>query len=234
MPMSIFLVAATVGSPLGYFLFSFIAQHRDWRDIFWALLGICGGTWLILIVVIKETRHSTLLLRRAARQRKETGDEAFQVPNGLKRKGGRELLNDALLRPFRFLFTEAIVIFAALYNGYLFGLSFLFNDAFALVFGPEGHDFEVTGVGLSFLGICVGITSGSVTNLWQERYYQRRVKEAGGKNVPEARVEIAKAAAISELAATDTRLVFQLTSTSQRFLCRCSGLLGHLPKAYIG
>lgn len=196
-PMSIFLWAATVGSPLGYFLFSFVAQHRGWRDIFWALLGVCGGVWLILILTIKETRHSTLLLRRAARQRKETGDQAIQVPDALKRKGGRELFNDALLRPFRFLFTEAIVIFAALYNGYLYGLSFLFNDAFALVFGPGGHDFEVTGVGLSFLGICVGVTSAIVTNLWQERYYQRVVVEAGGKNIPEARVEAGKVAAIT-------------------------------------
>ena len=201
-PMSIFLWAATVGSPLGYFLFSFVAQHRGWRDIFWALLGVCGGVWLILIVVIKETRHSTLLLRRATRQRKKTENQAIQVPDALKRKGGRELYNDALLRPFRFLFTEAIVIFGALYNGYLYGLSFLFNDAFALVFGPGGHGFEVSGVGLSFLGICVGITSGIVTNLWQERYYQKRVVEAGGKNIPEARVEAGKVAAISEFLAT--------------------------------
>ncbi|KAL8823714.1 MAG: hypothetical protein Q9191_005613 [Dirinaria sp. TL-2023a] len=196
-PMSVFLWAATVGSPLGYFLFSFVAQHRGWRDIFWALLGVCGGVWLILILTIKETRHSTLLLRRAARQRKETGNQAIEVPDALKRKGGRELYNDALLRPFRFLFTEAIVIFAALYNGYLYGLSFLFNDAFALVFGPGGHDFEVSGVGLSFLGICVGITSGIVTNLRQERHYQKRVAEAGGKNLPEARVEAGKVAAIT-------------------------------------
>lgn len=197
--MSIFLWAACAGSPFGYFLFSFITKNHGWRVVFWALLGICGGMWLILLVTLRETRHSTLLRRRAARQRKQTSNEAIDVPNTLKRKGWRELFNDALLRPFRFLFTEAIIIFVTLYNGYLYGLSFLFNDAFALVFGPEGHGFAVSGVGLSFLGIVVGITSGIGTNLWQERYFQRKVAQAGGQNVPEARVEIAKVAAISEL-----------------------------------
>lgn len=49
----------------------------------------------------------------------------------MKQRGVKELFRIALLRPFRFLFTEAIIVFAALYNGYLYGLRFLFNDAFS-------------------------------------------------------------------------------------------------------
>ncbi|KAG6988563.1 major facilitator superfamily multidrug transporter mdrA [Physcia stellaris] len=196
-PMSIFLWAATVGSPSGYFIFSFVAQSRPWRHVFWALLGVCGGFWLVLIFTLRETRHSILLIRRAAKERKQTGNESLEVPDAMKQRGVKELFKVALVRPFRFLFTEAIIVFAALYNGYLYGLSFLFNDAFSLVFGPEGHGFKTSGVGLAFLGICVGISFGVVTNLWQERYYHKRIAKAGGKNVPEARVEIAKIAAIT-------------------------------------
>ena len=198
--MSVFLWAATAGSPSGYFLFSLVAQNRGWRDVFWALLGVCGGVWLILLVTLRETRHSTLLRRRAARERKQTGNDAIEVPDTLKRRGGRELFHDALLRPFRFLFTEAIIVFVTLYNGYLYGLSFLFNDAFALVFGSGGYGFGVIGVGLSFLGICIGITLSVITNLWQERFYQRALTKAGSKDVPEARVQMAKLASISESA----------------------------------
>lgn len=197
-PMSIFLWAATVGSPSGYFLFSFIAQSRPWRHVLWALLGVCGGFWLIMICTLRETRHSILLNRRVAKERKETGNQNLEVPEAMKQRGPRKLFKVALFRPFRFLFTEAIIVFAALYNGYLYGLSFLFNDAFSLVFGTEGHGFEISGVGLAFLGICLGITTGVFTNIWQERYYRKRIAEAGGKNIPEARVEIAKAAAISK------------------------------------
>lgn len=196
--MSLFLWAATVGSPLGYFLFSCIAQYKGWRDIFWALLGICGGLWLIMTATLKETRHSVLLLRRAARERKQRGTDAIEVPDSMKQRGPRKLFKTALLRPFRFLFTEAIIFFGALYNGYLYGLSFLFNGAFSLVFGMGGHGFDVLGVGLTFLGIVVGISIGPITNIWQERYYQRRIAQVGGKNVPEARVQLGRIAGISE------------------------------------
>ena len=196
--MSLFLWAATTGSPFGYFLFSCIAQSRGWRDIFWALLGICGGLWLVMIATLRETRHSVLLLRRAARERKERGTDAIEVPDSMKQRGPQTLFKTALLRPFRFLFSEAIIVFGALYNGYLYGLSFLFNGAFSLVFGTKGHGFDTLSVGLAFFGIVVGIAIGPITNIWQERYYQRTITRMGGKNVPEARVQLGRIAGISE------------------------------------
>lgn len=198
--MSLYLWAATCGSPTGYFLMSFVAQTRGWRDVFWALLGICGGLWVIMTVSLLfcgETRHSILLAQRAEKARKLNNTPNIDVPDHLKKRGVKELFTVTLMRPFRFLGTEAIIMFAALYNGYLYGLSFLFNTAFALVFG-QGHGFDTIGVGVCFLGICAGISLGPLTNIWQERYYQRKVHESGGKNVPEARVQMGKIAAISK------------------------------------
>ena len=197
LPMSLFLWAATFGSPSGFFLFSFVADHRSWRDIFWALLGINGGFWIIMTLCLKETRHSVILLRRAKKERKERGTDAIDVPEEMRQRGAKQLFSVALTRPFRFLFQEAIIIFGALFNGYLYGLSFLFNDAFSLVFGKHGHKFDTVGVGLCFLGIMFGISMGPVTNLWQERYYQRRIAKTGGKNTPEARVQLSQLAGIT-------------------------------------
>lgn len=198
--MSLFLWAATVGSPSGYFLFSWVAQYRGWRDVIWALLGVCGGFWLIMsttLLLCGETRQSVLLLRRVKAERKRTGRQNIDVPEAMRQRGLRQLFKIALSRPFRFLFSEAIVIFAALYNGYLYGLSFLFNDAFSVIFGPTGKGFEVYQVGLTFLSICVGISLGPLTNLWQERYYQKRIHIAGGANIPEARVQLGQIAAVT-------------------------------------
>lgn len=95
--------------------------------------------------------------------------------------------------------------FNALYKGYLYGLSFLFNGAFSLVFGKEGHEFGVIGVSLSFLGICVGISAGPLINMWRERYYQPRFVESGGKYIPEARVQLGRLAAIGKLSTFSAR-----------------------------
>lgn len=186
---------------MGYFLFAFVAQYRPWQDVIWALLGVCGGAWIIMTAAVLycgETRHSILLLRRAKKLSRETdGKQHFDVPKSMQQRGVKQLFKIALTRPFRFLFTEAIVIFAALYNGYLYGLSFLFNGAFSVIFGATGKGFTTLQVGLTFLGIIVGITLGPLTNLWQERYYQRRVTAAGGLNIPEARVQLGQVAAVT-------------------------------------
>ncbi|KAK0650442.1 Efflux pump FUB11 [Lasiodiplodia hormozganensis] len=197
--MSLYLWAATAGSPTGFFLMSFVAQSRGWRDVFWALLGINGGLWAIMtasLLFCGETRHSIILSQRAEKARKLNHTSNIDVPDHLKKRGVKELFTVTLTRPFRFLASEAIIMFAALYNGYLYGLSFLFNTAFVLVFG-QGHGFDIIGVGICFLGIRVGISLGPVTNIWQEKYYQRKVHESGGKNVPEARVQMGKLAAIA-------------------------------------
>jgi len=65
-----------------------------------------------------------------------------------------------------------------------------------MIFGPEGYGYDTIGVGISFLGIVVGISLGLVTNIYQERYYQRQVIAAGHRDVPEARVHLGKIAAV--------------------------------------
>lgn len=197
--MSLFLWAATGGSPTGFVLFSFVAQGRGWHEVFRIMFFICLSFWIVLVVALYalgETRHSVILLRRARALRKATGDERLEVPDEMKQRGPKQLFGTALARPFRFLAGEAIVQFGAAYNGFLYGLSFLFNGAFHMIFGPKGYGFDTIGVGISFLGIVFGITLGLATNLLQERYYQRRVTAAGGRDVPEARVHHAKLAAI--------------------------------------
>ena len=158
-----------------------------------------------------ETRHTTILRREArrvaqlheqeharesVREREggQVGLSSIKIPVAPRRRSAKEIVQVALTRPFRFLVTEAIVIFGALYNGFLYGLSFLFNVAFVQVFGRT-HGFSTFGVGCAFLGILAGISVGPLTNLWQERRYQIAAKE-GAANAPEARVQLSKIAAL--------------------------------------
>lgn len=213
--MNVFLWAAVGGSPVGFFLMSLVAQQHGWRTVLWTLLGICAALWLQLVIVLvpfgNETRHSVLLRRRARKQGKT-------IPSEVQARSLRTLFTVTLARPFRFLSTETIVIFGALFNFLLYGLSFMFNGAFGLVFGKAGYGFDTAGVGYCFLGLILGISLGPIAGIWQERYYQHQVRgnrkssEDSGTSeasnllergrsttpryMPEARVQLGKLAAI--------------------------------------
>lgn len=75
-------------------------------------------------------------------------------------------------------------------NGLLYGLVFLFNDAFVFVFGPgEGYDWQHPGVvQLTFIALVVGeVLAFLLFPFTQEVYYQRTIKRAG-QSIPEARM----------------------------------------------
>ena len=63
---------------------------------------------------------------------------------------------------------------------------------------PWVYGFSPIEVGLANLGICVGVLFGPITHLWQERYYLRKIEESGGKNIPEARVQMSLIAAVGK------------------------------------
>ncbi|KAF7846174.1 hypothetical protein BT93_L4992 [Corymbia citriodora subsp. variegata] len=220
--MSVFLWAAVCGSPTGYFLLAFVAQYYSWRIVIWTILALSGAFWLILVVVLygfnNETRHSVILRRRVAKLHKQ-GQLGAHVPEDMQQQSVGQLFRITLSRPFRFLATEAVIICAALYNGYLYGLSFLFNDAFTVVYGEQGYGFNIIGVGLTFLGVAVGVTVGPVTNIWQERHYRKAAMKAAVRtkdqdtgsveqatrvssidtlpNVPEARLQLGQTAGVT-------------------------------------
>lgn len=110
-----------------------------------------------------------------------------------EKKGLHVLFAITLTRPFRFLFTEPITYYSAIYNGFIYGLVYLFNEAFPLVFGPGGHGFNTGEQGLCFLGLFIGPIIGALLHPLQERYYLKRVRQNDGKGVPEARMWMALA-----------------------------------------
>ena len=199
-PMALFVWGLTAGSPSGYLLFSWVAEPHGVRSVFWALLGICLAFWLLMLLGLRETRHSALLRRRAHRQLARRGRQTVLRGKDLLRKveanrGVWEFCKQHMSRPLIFLFTEPPVLAAALVLGYLFGLSFLLNQAFTMAFGYS-RGFPVTRVGAALLGPILGLSLGALTHLYQERRYRRDVETVRGANNPEARAHLAKLAAL--------------------------------------
>ena len=202
-PMAVYGLSSTLGPPLALVMSGYIGLNLGWRWIFWVLMAITGVFWVLLVLKIPETRHTIILQKKTKRVRKVMRKEGLKAADSItdanadERKGLHQLFAITLTRPFHFLFTEPITFFAAVYNGFLYGLVYLFNEAFPLVFGPgKGHGFNGGEQGLSFLGLCIGPIIAFLFYPLQERYYLRRVAENEGKGVPEARMWMARLGAL--------------------------------------
>lgn len=189
--MAVYVVGSTCGPQIGNIYAGFIAQKLGWRWVFYLTsLLIMGVHWFILLFTLKETRHNIILKNKVNKIKKATGDNSFVSVHEDERKSMFTLFKTSLSRPIYFLCTEPITMFAALWNGLLYGLIFLFNDAFNSVFGPESeYAFKHSGVlQITFVSFVIGEFIGFGFYFFtQEPFYQRKIKQAG-QSVPEARM----------------------------------------------
>lgn len=151
----------------------------------------------LTLFIVGESCHTTVA-KHLSRRTKSTNENVGRIQRlsrSEKTKNGiRKLFQQALPRPFRFLFREWIIIFATLYIGYIFGLAVLFSLSLQIVFGDK-HNFST--VGLSYAGIWIGVTCGPLTNFVQELYYQKVVLVNAVRLAPKASNLLSKIAAIT-------------------------------------
>jgi hypothetical protein len=134
------------------------------------------------------------LLRNKARKiRKETGDDRWLAPTEKVQKTVAQAIIISLQRPFQLLIFEPICLSLCIFTAILLGILYLFFGAFPLVFGTN-HGFNLWQVGLSFVGIGVGMIIGVMADpVWhrvRSRLIENLEKETGvpGASEPEFRL----------------------------------------------
>jgi DHA1 family multidrug resistance protein-like MFS transporter len=76
--LAVWAFAATCGPALGPLLSGFSVAAMDWRWSLWELLWLAGPVWILLFLFLPETSPSTILLQRAERLRKISGNQAIR------------------------------------------------------------------------------------------------------------------------------------------------------------
>lgn len=97
-----------------------------WRWLYWFQLIFAGVIYIIFCLTVPETYAPTILSRRAAKLRKETGDQSFKTEQELDLRPFSERLQLFLIRPFQLLFGELIVFLISIYMSVLYGLLYMF------------------------------------------------------------------------------------------------------------
>lgn len=187
--VTLFALAGTAGPAFGPFVCGWIAQFKGWRWIFWVNFIVWMAVWLGTLLLLKESKESILIQRRAAKVRKVTDNCRYYAKEEAESKevGYTKTFLLGIKLPIVMLFTEAIVFCMAIYNGYVYGLLYLYFEAYPLVF-TDRHGFSEGQLGLAYLPIIVGTFLAAIAHYWQNKFYLRRKKQNYDRPVPEARL----------------------------------------------
>ncbi|KAM0149820.1 hypothetical protein ACHAQE_003896 [Botrytis cinerea] len=176
--MAVFTAGTCVGPLVAPIISGFISPALGWRWTFWIGLIVAGASWAPL-VFLPETYGPVLLLKRAKRLRKETGNSEIFAPIELEKQDLKQMITVTLTRPIRMLFFELIVLAACTYLALAYGIFYMYFEAYPIIF--EGIYGQSSGVsGLMFLPIGGGAILAIIVFLWWDTFLRKA--QASGKS----------------------------------------------------
>ncbi|KAL3426400.1 MFS transporter [Phlyctema vagabunda] len=191
---SIWSVGPMNGPVTGPLIGGFTTQYLGWRWTNWLVLIFAGVGW-VLCASLKETYAPAILKKKAAKRRKETGDDRWWCRYDQKLSVW-EVLKVNLSRPFVLTFNEPILWFWDAYIAIIYGILYLCFVAYPLIYGGL-REWSPGFTGLAFLGIGTGTMLAIISEPLVRRMINAHEKDPEtGRPVPEASVSIVCIAAI--------------------------------------
>lgn len=168
-PLTIALwsISAVCGPSLGPLFGSILIVKRDWHWTFWLTLMLAGIAFVILGFLLPEAYEKTLLLRKAKRLRKITGNDKIVSEGELENEGLtiKEIAIDTLWRPIEISFREPIVLAINIYIALVYSIMYLWFEAFPIVFIEVFH-FALIPYGAAFTSVIFGVLLGAVVYIY--------------------------------------------------------------------
>ncbi|PTB53512.1 hypothetical protein M431DRAFT_556789 [Trichoderma harzianum CBS 226.95] len=159
--LSWWVFSAWAGPAIGPVIGGFAAQAKGWRWPMWEIVWMSSLALVFLLLFMPETSAPTILLRRARRLRKLTGDSRLQSQSEIDQRhmSTSAVLFDALVKPMEIMLKDPSIFFVNVYTGYFYGVFYTFFEVFPLVF-PVMYGFNLGQTGLTFLSCLVGVIIG--------------------------------------------------------------------------
>ncbi|KAL1866963.1 hypothetical protein Plec18167_008896 [Paecilomyces lecythidis] len=169
-PMMLYTASPFVGPEIGPLVGGFINTYTSWRWTFYVLLIWTGAVLALIVLFVPETYHPVLLRRKAQRLRKETKDDRWVAPIEKMHRSVLQTVLRSMYRPMLLLTLEPMCLNLCIFSAILLGILYLFFGAFNLVF-THVWGFNLWQVGLSFMGIFVGMLFAIWTDpIWRRNY----------------------------------------------------------------
>ena len=116
--ITIWVSAAYCGPALGPLLSGFATMAKGWRWTFWEVLWLGAPVFIIMFLLLPETSTPNILLRRAQRLRKLTGDERLRSQSEIDQAGMKptKIAIDALVKPIEITIKDPAIAFVNMYT----------------------------------------------------------------------------------------------------------------------
>ncbi|KAG5417941.1 hypothetical protein I9W82_004269 [Candida metapsilosis] len=189
MAMSIFASAMFGGPMIAPILGGFIVKNPNmgWR---WTsyMSGIIGCVALAMnALILKETHHPVLLVRKAEMLRRKTGNWGIFAPHEEVSLSLSEIVRNNIMRPLKLLFTEPIIFLVSIYNAFIYGMLYALLTIIPTIFTGRYHWSQ--GVGeLPYISILLGVFLGGAIIIYSEHLLNKKSDATGAPPTPEARL----------------------------------------------
>jgi DHA1 family multidrug resistance protein-like MFS transporter len=187
--LSLWALSATVGPAVGPVISGFSVAAKNWRWSLWEMLWMNAPIFLALFFFLPETSSANILLRRAQRLRKLTGNQNLKSQSEIDQANlsPRAVAVEALWRPFQLMLLDPSIAFTAVYTAIIYGIFYSFFEAFPLVYN-EMYGFNLGELGLTFLSVTVGVIISIAWYWWYIYYIVEPSIRANGLGAPERRL----------------------------------------------
>jgi DHA1 family multidrug resistance protein-like MFS transporter len=188
--LSLWAFAATCGPALGPIISGFSVAAKNWRWSLWEMLWMNGPIFLVLFFFLPETSSANILLRRAQRLRRLTGNPLLKSQSEIDQASlsPRAIAVEALWRPFQLMLLDPSIAFTAVYTAIIYGIFYSFFEAFPLVYN-EMYGFNLGELGLTFLSVTVGVVIAITWYWWYIYAIVEPEIRANGLGKPENRLK---------------------------------------------
>lgn len=158
-----------------------LAHNYSWRWSLWEMLWLSGPIWVLMFLCLPETSASNILLRRARRLRKLTGNNRLRSQSEIDQSHltFHEVLVNALYIPVQIAVLDPAVAFTNVYSSLVYGIYYSFFEVFPLVY-PLLYGFNLGQLGLAFISITVAVVIAmSIYSAYMYFIVERRIKANG-------------------------------------------------------